>query len=291
MTILHRAQKINTISERAQENYIWHERQITLTAHNDKYAKSKDLTYEVVQIGYHKTSLVIANNGRAVSYKKLAKEKINLIRKLQRFNASPQKMAANHAKQLRREHIFNHALMTAFYFRLLSPQHLRIPTQKCWASIHISRSTNCLSRHKHWVYHIEGLPRPGWKSPNSQTAILKNVAGSLWITVRNYHLVRMKIRVLKTISFGWIIARLQPGAILTLEQAPIISRLSMQNSQDIPFFHADHGMIWFPFTMRVNYTLRLFMFKQLRQILQINDYDYHYFKITTQTLPQSLIYP
>src|SRR5487761_1650019 len=132
MTILHRAQKINTISERAQENYIWHERQITLTAHNDKYAKSKDLTYEVVQIGYHKTSLVIANNGRAVSYKKLAKEKINLIRKLQRFNASPQKMAANHAKQLRREHIFNHALMTAFYFRLLSPQHLRIPTQKCW---------------------------------------------------------------------------------------------------------------------------------------------------------------
>jgi hypothetical protein len=70
-----------------------------------------------------------------------------------------------------------------------------------------------------WI--ISGTPRPGYHPRSREGAALLKIRGKIWIEKAGYQWVRLEAETTATISFGWFLARLNPGAKLLFEQTRI----------------------------------------------------------------------
>lgn len=70
-----------------------------------------------------------------------------------------------------------------------------------------------------WV--ILGTPKPGYHPKSREGAAMLKVKGKIWIEKAGYQWVRLEAETTGTISFGWFLARLNPGAKLVVEQSRI----------------------------------------------------------------------
>jgi hypothetical protein len=70
-----------------------------------------------------------------------------------------------------------------------------------------------------WV--ISGTPKAGYRAKSREGAAMLKIAGKIWIEKAGYQWVRLEARTTGTISFGWFLARLNPGAKLVVEQSRI----------------------------------------------------------------------
>lgn len=69
---------------------------------------------------------------------------------------------------------------------------------------------------------IDFFPDPGFKPPNTLSQILAGVAGRFWIDARTGRLVRVEVRVLRPVDFGWgMLARIHEGGTVTFEQTEV----------------------------------------------------------------------
>ena len=71
------------------------------------------------------------------------------------------------------------------------------------------------------VWVISGTPKPGYRARCREGAALARIHGRIWIEKAGYQWVRVEAQTTATISFGWFLARLNPGAKLVLEQQRI----------------------------------------------------------------------
>jgi hypothetical protein len=71
------------------------------------------------------------------------------------------------------------------------------------------------------VWVISGAPKPGYRAKTRDGAALSKIHGKMWIDKVGYQWVRLEAQTTQTISFGWFLARLDPGAKLTLEQTRV----------------------------------------------------------------------
>jgi hypothetical protein len=75
------------------------------------------------------------------------------------------------------------------------------------------------------VWVISGTPRTGYKPKDRDAKALLKIRGRIWIDKTNYQWVRLEAETADTISFGWFLARLSPGAKLVFEQARVNSEV------------------------------------------------------------------
>jgi hypothetical protein len=68
------------------------------------------------------------------------------------------------------------------------------------------------------VWVISGIPKPGHRPRSREGAAMLKIRGKIWIEKRGYQWVRVEAETTGTISFGWFLARLAPGAKLLFEQ-------------------------------------------------------------------------
>jgi len=73
----------------------------------------------------------------------------------------------------------------------------------------------------HDVWVISGVPKPGYRAKSRDGAALLKIHGKMWIEKAGYQWVRLEAQTTATISFGWFLAWLNPGAKLVIEQARI----------------------------------------------------------------------
>ncbi len=73
--------------------------------------------------------------------------------------------------------------------------------------------------HDAWV--ISGTPKAGYRPKSREGAAMLKIVGKIWIEKAGYQWVRLEARTTGTISFGWFLARLNPGAKLVVEQSRI----------------------------------------------------------------------
>lgn len=71
------------------------------------------------------------------------------------------------------------------------------------------------------VWVISGTPKPGYHPKSREGAAMLKVKGKIWIEKAGYQWVRLEAETTGTISFGWFLARLNPGAKLVVEQSRI----------------------------------------------------------------------
>jgi hypothetical protein len=67
-----------------------------------------------------------------------------------------------------------------------------------------------------WI--IDATPRPGYKAKTRESKLFAKTSGRLWINQTEKSLAKAQIRVDDTISFGYFLFRLKPGARIEFER-------------------------------------------------------------------------
>jgi hypothetical protein len=105
-----------------------------------------------------------------------------------------------------------------------------------------------------WVLQME--PRPDFVPSTSHAAMLKHIEGKLWIDKQDVQWAKAEAHVKDTISIGWIVARIGPGAHITLD----FTRLS--------------SSLWLPKSLKIHGTAKVFLVhtKDLNEELTFTNY-------------------
>lgn len=164
--------------------------------------------------GSHKTYIVgmlsgspyqefVAVNGKPLAPARQQEEQ----RKLQhetarRQNESQQERddrIAKYQKELDRNHRFLNELPQAFNFALLTEEQLD----------------------GHQVYVIQATPRPGYRPPDKQSAVLRGMQGKLWIDKKSHQWVKVEAEVMRPVSIYGFLAKVEKGTRFELEKTPV----------------------------------------------------------------------
>lgn len=73
------------------------------------------------------------------------------------------------------------------------------------------------------VWVIDAKPKPGYRGKVKRWELLTKFQGRLWIDQLDLQWVRVEAETIAPVSFGWVLARLDPGAKLTFQQARVNS--------------------------------------------------------------------
>jgi len=115
------------------------------------------------------------------------------------------------------------------------------------------------------VWVVSGAPRPGAKPRSGDAKVLLKVRGRMWIDKATYQWVKVEAQTTAVISWGLILARLNPGANLTFEQAPV-------------------GEHWFPKRLVMGGNGRVGLIKRLSQEEEVEWSDYKKFSVDSKVL-------
>jgi hypothetical protein len=114
------------------------------------------------------------------------------------------------------------------------------------------------------VWIVSGTPRAGAKAKSGDAKVLLKVRGRMWIDQATYQWAKVEAETTDTISWGWILARLSPGAKMTFEQ--------MEVSSDL----------WFPRRLLLSGMGRAGLLKRLSQDEEIEWSNYRKFSVDSK---------
>ncbi len=89
------------------------------------------------------------------------------------------------------------------------------------------------------AWQIEAHPKKQYSGPNA--SIFHNMEGTLWIDKQDYQWVKIEADVLNDISFGWFIAKIAKGTLITFENGRVndeiwaMKRFSLKASARVVF--------------------------------------------------------
>ena len=81
------------------------------------------------------------------------------------------------------------------------------------------------------VWVISATPKPGYQPKRSDAKDLLKIKGTLWIDKAEYQWVRVEAETIGTLSWGFFIARINPGAKLVFEQARVNDEIWLPKRQ------------------------------------------------------------
>lgn len=105
-------------------------------------------------------------------------------------------------------------------------------------------------------YVIQCTPNPSFQPHDSRAAMFSHIAAKLWIDRADIRWTKALANVLDTISIGWVVARIQPGAKIELQLA------------------CAGGKHWLPSLIDVNGDARVFLIKDHPIREHITYYDF-----------------
>ncbi len=68
-------------------------------------------------------------------------------------------------------------------------------------------------------YVVQCTPKPGFKARETHGAMFAHIGAKLWIDKVDLRWAKAEAKVLDTISIGWVLARIGPGAEIRLDQS------------------------------------------------------------------------
>jgi hypothetical protein len=203
--ILIRAAQVAVTSQRALEQYAWDEREVVrdVEKNGQPGRVRSDETDEASQVNGIEYDRLIARNGKPLPPAEQAKEDKKQAAFIRR--ESTPKARAKHlreqAKQRRERERLIEAVPRAFELTLVSHAAGDPPLCDC--------------------YVIDAVPAPGYKTRDKNLAVLHHLGGTLWIDRATFGMVRMKLRILQPLSYGWVLARIAKGGELEMTQAQV----------------------------------------------------------------------
>lgn len=204
----------------------------------DKDGKQKQDTskrHEVFHIDGAEIERLIEKNGKPLGPKEQAEEQKRVDKEIAKIkNESPSQRAKRRRetdKDRKEEIEGRREILEAFDFQLMGEETLA--GRKCWG--------------------IRGEPKQGFRGKGRRADQIEKVKGTVWIDQDTYEFTRLELDTKDTISFGWFLFRLQPGAKIRLQQSFV------------------NGEVWLPTEVDVRADARL-MGKMMRVGIEIR-YD------------------
>ncbi len=228
--------------ERANDySYVQHTEQREY-GRDGRIVKTESRTFDVLVIDGEPYEKLIAKNGKPLSEAEARKEAEKLDRELSRRRSQdPGQRARRLSEQEKRRREgreFAREIPDAFIFRLAGQ--------------------DALEGRPVWV--IEAEPKPGYKGKAKRAELLSKFRGRLWIDQQDYQWVRVEADTIAPVRFGWILAKLDPGARMTFEQRRV------------------HGEVWLPSRAWMRLGARVALVKKLDMEVEVSWRDYRKFQ-------------
>jgi hypothetical protein len=119
----------------------------------------------------------------------------------------------------------------------------------------------------HAVWVIAATPKAGYTPRSSDAKALTKIKGELWVDKAEYQWVRLEAETIDTISFGWILARLNPGAKLLFEQTRV------------------NNDLWLPKRELVRGAGRVALLRKVALEQEVTWSNYHKFQADSKVVP------
>jgi hypothetical protein len=208
-------------------------------------------THEVLVLYGQPYERLIAKNDKPLPPDQEREEQRNLDRELEHRSKAPEKdrakLAREEAKSIEDQKAMIREVADAYSFRLLGEEKV--------------------SGHDTWV--IAGEPLPGYRPHSRRAKMLPNFRGKLWITKEDYRWARLEAEVVRTVSLGLVLARLQPGTQISVEQARVREEL------------------WMPSAIHAKVFVRLALIKAVSAEVDVTFSNYRKFQSDSRVLETS----
>ena len=169
-----------------------------VTKDSSGQAKSSELS-QVSAIDGTPYSRLTAKNGHPLGAAEARKEEEKYQKALRaRTDETPEQRARRLAKY-RDDRQFLHEIPDAFDMKLLGHDN-------------IDGRDN---------YVIALSPKAGYVPKSKNARIFSNIGGKLWVDQQDLRWTKAEANVIGTISFGWVLARIGPGAHITMKQVKV----------------------------------------------------------------------
>lgn len=228
--------------ERANDySYVQHT-ELRQFGRGGRVVKTESRTFDVLVIDGEPYEKLIAKNGRPLSDAEARKEAEKLDRELSRRRSQDPGQRARRLsereKRRREGREFAREIPEAFTFRLAGQ--------------------DTLEGRPVWI--IDAEPKPGYKGKAKHANLLSKFRGRLWIDQQDYQWVRAEVETIAPVRFGWILAKLDPGARMTFEQRRV------------------HGEVWLPSHAWMRLGARLALVRRLDAEVEVSWRDYRKFQ-------------
>jgi hypothetical protein len=214
-----------------------------------KSAESK--THEVLVLFGRPYERLIAKDDKPLPEAEERKEQQKLDKEVERRRKESPKEREKHvreeAKDLEEQKAMIREVADAYSFRLLGEEKV--------------------SGYDVWV--IVGEPLPGYRSRSDRAKMIPNFRGKIWITKGDYRWAKLEAEVVRTVSLGLVLARLQPGTQFSMEQTRVREEL------------------WMPSAVHAKVFVRLALIKTISAEVDVTFSNYRKFQSDSRVLETS----
>lgn len=202
-------------------------------------SKRESETHEVLILAGRPYERLVAKNGEALSEKDTRKEQEKADKELAKRLKDPEKQAREIEKDREESRRYFAEIPRAFDFTLLGEETYEgLPA---------------------WKIHAE--PRPDFKPQEDDAKVFKKVRGTVWVDQASYQWVKADMEVIDTISWGWLVLRIPPGATMSFTQTRVNDEL------------------WVPATVDVRANAKLGLLKTFRMGFELTFAEYRKFSV------------
>jgi hypothetical protein len=114
------------------------------------------------------------------------------------------------------------------------------------------------------TWMLEAEPRPGYEPRGREAKAMTKFKGRIWIDKAELQWVKLDLTAIDSISFGWVLARIQKGAHLLIEQTRV------------------NDEVWLPKYVQFHLDAKLALLKNIRADVEQTFRDYKKFRTDTK---------
>jgi hypothetical protein len=238
------AEQVQTSSERLR-NYTFLQRAVEVSYNKaGEETKRESETHEILILAGRPYERLVAKNGEPLSEKDARKEQEKVDKELAKRLKDPEKQRKELEKEREEDRRFLAEVLRAFDFTLLGEETLEgVP-----------------------VWKLHAVPREAFKPKEDRAKILQRMRGDIWVEQDGYQWVKMDLEVIETISLGWFLVRIPPGAKILFAQTRLNDEL------------------WGPAEFRVRAEAKVGLLKTFRMGLELDFSEYRRFSAESQVI-------
>ncbi len=206
--IVRRSVELDQANWARRADYTWNEedRERHFDSHNRMTAEHQE-AWETLVLDGEPYRRMLQRDFKPIPEEEQKKEQQKLDRVAAKLDkespAERERRVAEREKERQRERKFLLEVPDAFHFQLDGEE--KIDGQDVWV--------------------ISATPRADYHPKSREGAAMLKVRGKIWIEKSGYEWVRLEAETTATISFGWFLARLNPGGKLIFEQTRVADGL------------------------------------------------------------------
>jgi hypothetical protein len=231
-----------------RKNYTYQERtEFRAYDTKGKLTKTEIETHEILILEGQPYEKLVARDDKPLSEKDAAKEEKKMDKEVDKRKNQSAAEKAKLDKERLEEQKYLREFTAAFDFKVIGEEPV--------------------SGKPAWIISV--TPRPGYRPKLADAKMFTKLRGKVWITKGEYHWVKAEGEAIDTLSFGFFLFRVAPGATVSFEQTSV------------------NGEVWLPSRISVRADARIALLKKMKAEIDITYREYRKFQADSKIVGES----